>query len=204
MSNRYPKYEIASKIVIAGELAKLGARTRVLRYTTQFPIQTIRKIIRDATGLGPITGPYGDPQRWFAETPERLVEGKLFLHLYKNRREKMPANRLLNSFRLYNMLVPQPVLDINMAFGILFLKEHGIIKSKCCTFCKSDFISLTSATICQACFVFQSFHCRICNAPLPFTKSNKGRKREFCDNCNQSRARERIKRCRREQLVAAY
>lgn len=205
MAKRYPKYEIASKIVIAGELAKLGARTKVLRYTTQFPIQTIRKIIRDATGLGPITGPYGDPQRWFSELPDRLVHGKLFLHLHTLRKEKMLALRLLKAYRLYLEVVPSPILDINMAFGIIFLKEHGLLHQNKCAECDSHFVTIKSNTgYCQACTQFHLYHCRTCNAPLPHNGSNKGRKREYCDSCNQLRAKERIKRCRKEQLLAAY
>lgn len=199
---RYPKYQLASEIVAAGELAKVGARTRVLKYTTALPLQTIRQVIKDATGTGPVTGPYGDPLRWFLESYIRMSHGRLFYFIYHRCSKPHAATRLLHSFRLYKKTVPKMVLDINMAYGIVFLVNHGMLIERRCDDCDTAFFTIANGSnTCQACQLYKRMHCRSCGAPLPsYAKQRgKGRRREYCDDCNHNRARERLRHGRKDE-----
>jgi len=188
----------------AARLANLGARTGVVyQWTKLLTMDNIRSIIRKVTGATPASGMMPHSVEWFRGFKDRLIHGKLFMGIYENILKQggdvIPIEQFEKAFNLYAIMSREPLLSINIADNLVKLthksKQIGL---RICKQCQNNYLELVNerTTLCQACQWNEEFYCRtrVCRKPLPrhtLELNRRGKKRQYCDECNLQRARSR-------------
>ncbi len=181
----------AQDVLIAVELAKLGASVHVIEGVTGFGSRWARRMVKENKGAG-----YGYrrkeyPAAWFDRDPERILHGWYVVSAFiANSYIPHYATRLMEAYMTYRLVTDHPVLGINESFDIIDLYQQGNAWIRTCTSCHATHLVVSEHSQCPVCRRLEMMLCKGCGAPLPEKSKleRRGRKRIYCDNCETTRS----------------
>ena len=145
----------ARLIVIADELASVGARAPLIRQLTGFGERWVRNLVRRSKAARPRR--MSDAALWLDQDPQRLVDTSVFMAVYGCQLTTDPeANRLLRSYRAYRAIKPGAALDINRCAQVIELCRLRTLRSATCRLCGTRYLALPSDAMCPVCRMLKS------------------------------------------------
>jgi hypothetical protein len=189
---RAADFQTAQEVVLAVELARVGAASALIEQLTGFGSRSIRRIVREHGGA--LAMKFKDPVRWLEDDPQRLLHARFVLMPYVLQPSTDGiARKLLNTYNTYRQLVPPPqLLDVNECAQVIDLYQEGNAWLRECSDCQEMHLVLTERSSCPLCrFIAREF-CRGCHTVLP--PANGRPRGAYCDECSPRSVRLAIRR----------
>jgi flagellar transcriptional activator FlhC len=140
-----------SRLSLAINLARIGARPQLITAETGLSKDKARKIYRDATGKNPPTGqtPYSPDE--FVKLWRLNIDASLFVNIHQNitsNAQIAQIDALIKSYKLYlehvHLRGTQRELSFNRAWTLLRLIDADMLCVAQCIKCGGKFIALPS------------------------------------------------------------
>jgi len=180
MLQRAVDRETASEILVAVDLAKLGAGAALIGELTGFGPRWVRRVVQRNGGA--IARRERDPHRWIAEEPNRSIHAAVGLCAYGLQPARATAAMKLKvSYEAYCNVMPRAhIMDVNMLAQMIELYDDGDAQMRLCTECREAHLVLAEQPMCSACRLYERTFCRACQAELPHVD---GPPRAYCISC---------------------
>lgn len=179
----------AQNVIVAVELARLGATRQVIQRRTGFGHCWTRRIINENNEDGSGYRRRSDPARWFAREPDRILHGSYIVKAYlANKPIAHPGDRLRRTYLTYQRMVDAPVLDINVADEIIELYTTGMAWERTCADCGQVHLVVSDFSRCPVCRRVEAMLCKGCGGALPERSGveRRGRPRLYCGRCESN------------------
>jgi len=189
---RAADFQTAQEVVLAVELARVGAASALIEQLTGFGSRSIRRIVREHGGA--LAMKFKDPVRWLEDDPQRLLHARFALMPYVLQPSTDSiARKLLSAYNAYRHLAPPPqLLDVNECAQVINLYQSGNAWLRECGDCQEMYLVLADRSSCPLCrFIAREF-CRGCSTLL--APSNGRPRSAYCVECSPRSVRLAIRR----------
>jgi hypothetical protein len=198
MEGVYRRLRKAESLVIARQLADLGARPRLVQVLTGVSHQVSRGLCQAAGGEAQVNARFcRDFLRWVEAESERLNEALRFWLCHEHIADaESPAEHLVRGYILYRRAAPSgddgSLLGIEHCHEVVRRVGEGDLFLRECPTCGGGFLTATELSQCPACKLEAVLFCRACGARLPDPVSRLGRPRQYCDACQDPHRRQQL------------
>jgi flagellar transcriptional activator FlhC len=137
-----------SRLSLAVNLAKIGARPQLIAAQTGFSKAIARKIYFDSTGKRPPKGQLPNSPDEFVKLWRLSIDASLFINIHRNitsNSQITQIDALIKSYKLYlehvHLRDTQRELSFNRAWTLLRLIDAGLLVMTQCTKCGGKFVA---------------------------------------------------------------
>ncbi|MGI9295886.1 MAG: hypothetical protein ACR2PS_18035 [Pseudomonadales bacterium] len=188
---RITELDNAEDVILAYELATLGATPQLIERLSSFGARWARNVVREQCGVQSCHRRKDDPANWFEKDADRILHGYYVVKAYwATNADDHRAKRLIEAFNTYRDMNFNPILDINQSADVIDLAESGMAWERTCSSCRLRHLVVSEHSECPVCRRLHAMLCQGCGDPLPETNSpeRRGRPRKYCEGCENSRS----------------
>lgn len=193
----------AEGVILAHELAELGASPQLIDRLTGFGERFSRGIVRCKGDATCTHRRKDDPAKWFDKDSERILHGSLVVKAFwATVSDDHRAKRVIDAFNTYRQMNFSPILTVVDCADIIDLAECGLAWERTCATCRQRHLMVSEHSECPVCRRLRAMLCNGCGVPLPEDepKERRGRPRQYCAGCESKRSDRVLKTDRQRRL----